>query len=341
MTSKKNTTQIHINENYVSQLTFNKKVIQSLVNTKWNHYPTQALYAELEKSAAHLYQCAVKDILPSNGSDDGIFLTMQAFALENRKKPILLLSPTFSMYQHYAHILGLDIVESKLTEEFLPNFTEIENLIDEHTPSLVFIPNPLAPTGRGIEKARIELLISRYPHVRFVIDEAYIEFAQQASTTPLVKKYANVIVLRTLSKFYGLAALRIGFVISHYQQKIKKIQSPFSISVPNALLAIHALQHLSVNTLKTIKKDVELSRKALLQTLHTMPSIEQYSVSDANFVFVLTAKHKSLHDFLEKNGFLIKDLSHQYAKALRIGIPSPQDTKRLIKLLEKFETKRK
>lgn len=145
-------------------------------------------------------------IMPGNGSDELIQILCMAF--RGKIKGVLVPSPTFSMYKIIAVNTGNKVVDVPLDQKFDLDVDAIAARIKNNFPALIFLSSPNSPTGNLFSRERIEAVIRKAPGV-VVIDEAYSAFAGQ-SLLPLLKKYKNVVFLKTLSKL-GMASIRLGF----------------------------------------------------------------------------------------------------------------------------------
>jgi histidinol-phosphate aminotransferase len=122
---------------------------------------------------------------------------------------VIIVPPTYGMYQVSANINDVETKKVLLTEEYQLNLEGIAEAIDEHT-KLIFICSPNNPTGNSINREDIETLLANFNGIVVVVDEAYINFSRQKSFIQELTEYANLVVMQTLSKAWGLAGLRVG-----------------------------------------------------------------------------------------------------------------------------------
>lgn len=224
-----------------------------------------------------------------------------------------------------------------------PNFTlSLEQLNTAWRPNckLIMLCNPNNPTGTIVASDFIATVCETYrDHALIVVDEAYIEFADIPSATNLINQYDNLIVLRTLSKAYGLAGIRLGCVIAQSPiiETINKITAPYSISSATLGIAQKALRNKEwfVTALNKIKRE----RKHLTQQLKKCSWIDKVYPSQTNFILIKTPKAQELASFLAKNDIAIRQFScnsllHQH---LRITVGGEEQNNALIDLLSSFK----
>ncbi|MDA0617174.1 MAG: aminotransferase class I/II-fold pyridoxal phosphate-dependent enzyme [Proteobacteria bacterium] len=308
---------LSLNENYLS---FCKE--ETLALTNLNRYPNTEIYKQIEEEAGKLYGVNAQNILLTNGSDDGIFLIQQWFT-RNGGGSIIITNPTFSMYENYANNLGLGVIKQNLDENLEINVPQLIEAITHNPNSAVFIPNPNSPTGSMLSLATIEEILQT--NTTIIIDEAYIEFSGEASATDLLGKYSNLIILRTLSKFYGLAAVRIGFVMGGDAQNIKKFQAPFSVSSPNAEIALKTLRHINnMAEISSFTKEFIQNRADFVQELQQKKNVVKIYETSANFVlFEVNNIEEVLKRFNGKK-FLVKDFSGILPNTIRVSLATKE-----------------
>ncbi|MFT4968071.1 MAG: histidinol-phosphate aminotransferase [Candidatus Deianiraeaceae bacterium] len=311
---------LSLNENYFS---FCQNSTVSIPNL--NIYPDINLYNKIEGEASKLYDVKTENVLLTNGSDDGIFLLQQAFA----KKSIIITDPTFSMYEKYAKNLGLEVIKQPLNGNLTIDVSLLIDNIFKYKPCIVFIPNPNSPTGTMLAIEEIEGILKT--GARIVIDEAYIEFSGNHSSSELLEKYHNLIILRTLSKFYGCAAVRIGFVICNNITEVKKYQAPFSVSTINAQVAYNTLLYVNQhgNQVKQFTRDFIYNREDFLQKL-LQKNFGKIYKTEANFVlFEVLNIHKTLENF-QAQKFLVKNFTNILPNTIRVSLASKEINEQIL-----------
>ena len=206
-----------------------------------NRYP-QSQPKELIDKLAEFYGTDSASMLLSSGSDISIDLLMRLF-VEPYADSIILCPPTFCMYHVYAQIQGANIIECNLGKDYELDIELIKKSMDDSV-KLLFLCNPNNPTGNSISLEDINALCAAgKERTLIVVDEAYIEFSDKPSCITLLEKNDNLVILRTLSKAFGLAGLRLGATIAHpfLISQLKAIAAPYSLAQPSIQLALKAL----------------------------------------------------------------------------------------------------
>jgi histidinol-phosphate aminotransferase len=287
-----------------------------------NYYPELA-YKNLTEVSAQFYKINQDFIIPTNGSDEGLDLIIRSFC--NPGEKIVILNPTFSMYKQYAIAFGLEVIEFDLNQDFNLNIDSFINFCQQHKPKLVFIPNPLAPSGGVTKRDGLTKIIKNLPQTFIVIDEAYIEFSNQISTVNIVLENKNLVVTRTLSKFYGLAGIRLGFVFTAYKDQIMKVKSPYNVNHLSCCIAINLFKNLTDDII-TQRYNQNLDNKLNLTEWLTLINekfncVNKIYPSEANFLFLgLNCNSTEFAKILfEQFNIKIKTFSGKFSNFARIS----------------------
>src|ERR1044071_3260827 len=251
--------------------------------TRWyNRYP-DPLQIKVKEKLSSIKGVPIENIFLGNGSDECIDVLMRAFC-EPGKDNIITCPPTYGMYEVSAHINDVNIKKIPLTTAFQLNLPAIEEAIDDNT-KIIFLCSPNNPTGNSLDRDDIEVLLNNY-HGIVVIDEAYINFSRFRSFSQELSEYPNLVVMQTLSKAWGLAALRVGmtFASTAITQVMNKIKPPYNINQASQELALQALDE--VDQVNTMIREIVLQRELLTKALLDLPLVEHIYPSDANFLLV-------------------------------------------------------
>ena len=179
--------------------------------TKWyNRYPDPMQWAIKEKLSL-VKGVAPQHIFLGNGSDECIDIVIRAFC-EPGLDNIIIVPPTYGMYEVSANINNVNIRKVPLTPEFQLDLPALEEAVDANT-KIIFLCSPNNPTANSLNREDVEILLNNYFGI-VVVDEAYINFSRQKSFVLELEEYPNLIVLQTLSKAWGLAALRVGMAFA-------------------------------------------------------------------------------------------------------------------------------
>lgn len=242
------------------------------------------------------------------------------------------------MYEVSAHINDVVIRKVSLTDDFQLDMPALQQAIDEHT-KLIFICSPNNPTGNSIRREDIELLLNNFEGI-VVIDEAYVNFARQKTFIQELTEYPNLVVMQTLSKAWGLAALRVGmaFAGENIIQVMNKIKPPYNISQAAQELALQALEN--VTQVNEWIRETVIERDKLTASLEKLPLVQKVYPSDANFVLAKTTNAKAIYSYLTEQGIVVRDRSRVElcAGCLRITIGTPEENEKLLDALQAFHT---
>jgi len=270
--------------------------------------------SELIAEFSKVFGVDKKNVVAGNGSDELISLIVSG--LLDAGDAVTVALPDFSMYAFYSYLAGAREVRFEKTELFEIGFAKLSATVKESGSKMVLFSNPCNPTGWCAKREDIISFIESTDAI-VVVDEAYMEFSPTSeSVIDLVNKYDNLIVLKTMSKAFGAAALRLGFMIAGKELvlAINKIKSPYNVNTVSQVFGKIILTHygeIKANT-ATIKENVHYL-KAQLENIAS-DKIKKIYDTNANFVFmdmesIETAK--TIKDNLMKNGVAIRQMSHR------------------------------
>ncbi len=306
-----------------------------------NRYPEKQP-AELVDRLADIYQVAPENLLVTRGADDGIDSIIRGFC-EPAVDKIVHCPPTFAMYRIFAQLHGAPVIDVPLNHErgFACDFSGVLDAVDQGA-KVVFLCSPNNPTGSLVDRAEILNLVRQVEdRAIVVVDEAYIEFSDKDSVVDQVESHVNLVVLRTLSKAFSLAGLRIGSVIAccAIVEYLKQIIVPYPMSRASVAAALKATGDECIPIARRRIEEL-ISEKARFQSV-----VEQFDwmirvyPSWANFLLIKVADSRSLLDFAEVNGILLRDQSDQpgLENCVRISMSTPQEMNRLVDVLRQYE----
>ncbi|MBC7587607.1 MAG: histidinol-phosphate transaminase, partial [Chitinophagaceae bacterium] len=272
----------------------------------YNRYPDPH-QQKLKQSISFIKNIATENIFLGNGSDECIDLLFRSFC-EPKKDNVIICPPTYGMYEVSANINDVEIRKAPLLENFQLDLIHLENLVDENT-KLIWICSPNNPTGNSIKREDIETVLNNC-NCLVVIDEAYINFSKQKSFVQELIDYPNLVILQTLSKAWGLAALRLGmaFASTEIIAVLNKVKPPYNINQASQELAVKALEEVGqVNDMIAMLVDM---RNALAEVFTQVPIVEKVYPSDANFLLVKVKDARKLYEFLLTKGIVVRDRSN-------------------------------
>jgi len=188
----------------------NENAYGSPLEQQYNRYPDPLQY-KVKKRLSDIKGVPPRNIFLGNGSDEAIDILFRSFCNPGVDN-VILVPPTYGMYEVSANINDVETKKVLLTEEYQLNMEGIAEAIDKNT-KLIFICSPNNPTGNSINRDDIETLLANFNGL-VVVDEAYINFSRQKTFIQELTEYANLVVLQTLSKAWGLAGLRVGMAFA-------------------------------------------------------------------------------------------------------------------------------
>jgi histidinol-phosphate aminotransferase len=305
------------------------KVIEALksalISGKLNWYPDVEA-TELRRRLADYTGLAAEHISCFGGSDMALEYIARTYL-----EPgccALLSAPTYDNFRVYAQSTGATVIQVTYNNPFHPSARTLLNSISAKT-RLVYICNPNNPTGAMLSEREIIKLLEHAPQQMFVVDEAYFEFCNQ-SVANLVASHTNLIVVRSFSKAFGLAALRIGYILSdpgnlEYIHRIKVGKNVNSLAQVAAAAALEDLEY-TEEYIRQISK----SKQMLAERLHELGC--DFHITAANFFLIRFRDPKAAITTLENHKIFVRDRSAlpQMEGFVRITIGTPEQTERLM-----------
>lgn len=301
-----------------------------------NRYPEPQPPA-LIGALASLYGVRPTQVLVGRGSDEAIDLLVRAFCRAGQDA-IAIQPPTFGMYAVCARIQNAAVVEIPLAEDFS---LDVDAVLAAVTPAvkLVFVCAPNNPTGQEVTQAQVERLAqSLSGRALLVVDEAYIEFSDLASAAPLIDRYDNVAVLRTLSKAWALAGARIGTLLANEEviALLRRIIAPYPLPRPSVALALQAL---SVDGQAQARQHIAIvreQRERMATALAALPGVRAVLPSQANFLALRLDDPATVYQRLLNAGIVVRDVRRypQLGDALRITIGTAEENDRVLAVLQ-------
>src|SRR6201991_2714815 len=301
----------------------NENAFGSPLEHNYNRYPDPLQY-EVKKRLSEIKGVPPRNIFLGNGSDEAIDILFRSFCNPGVDN-VILVPPTYGMYEVSANINDIKIKKVPLTEEFQLNMEGIAEAIDANT-KLIFICSPNNPTGNSMNRDDVETLLANFNGI-IVVDEAYINFSRQKTFIQELTEYANLVVLQTLSKAWGLAGLRVGMAFASEEiiEVMNKVKPPYNINEASQELALKALEN--IDQVNGWIKETLLQRDRLVLTLKDFDFVVDIYPSDANFILVKTTDPKGIYNFLVQQGIIVRDRSkvELCEGCLRITIGTPDE----------------
>lgn len=313
----------------------NENAYGSPLADPFNRYP-DPLQWQLKFQLARIKGVPAENIFIGNGSDEVIDLAYRIFC-DPVKDNVIICPPTYGMYEVSAHINDVAIQKVNLTQDFQLDVDGILEAVDANT-KLLFICSPNNPTGNNMKRDDVEILLNNFPGI-VIIDEAYINYSKQKTFIQELTEYPNLIVMQTLSKAWGLAALRLGLCYASMDiiDLYNKVKPPYNINEASQQLALEALQ--DTDTVNNWIKEVVRQKEILDLHLNEFSFVEKVYPSDANFILVKVADANHLYDHLSSNEVIVRNRSKEVhcENCLRITVGTPEENTILINLFKSYQ----
>ncbi|MEZ8120280.1 histidinol-phosphate transaminase [Vibrio splendidus] len=274
------------------------------------------------------------------GADEAIDLLIRTFC-KPASDNILICSPTYAMYEFCADALAIDTLDSPLQEDFSLDVADIVN--KAKLANIVFLCSPNNPTGNVIPKSDlIQVLEGTIGKSLVVVDEAYIEFEPQTSAVSLIERYPHLVVIRTLSKAFGLAAVRCGFIIAsqNVMQYVAKLIPPYPMPDCSSKIVLDALSDERVSVMQDATQKLVELRNWFACELTQFDFIESVYPSSTNFILLRQKPGHQVFSVLAKDGIVTRNLNHEPAlrNCVRISIGSQESMLEVITSLTRYQT---
>jgi histidinol-phosphate aminotransferase len=280
-------------------------------------------YGGLKRAAAEAWNVTPEMVMPVNGADEGISLLIRGFT--GPGDAVVLPVPAFPMYRIYADLCGTPVIPVPLTQDFALDLEATAKAVPKG--AVLSLSSPNNPTGRAISEADLLALLEVAAGKPVLMDETYAPYACQ-DFAPLLASYPNLIILRTLSKAYGMPGLRCGFILADPRviSRMDVLRSPLNVNAVSATLGARLL-----TGDPEFRDRIRLAVEARISLQARMESAGIPTVpSDAHFFMAkLGGKATSAAAMLRTKGILVKDLANTVPGMLRISVATPQDAARL------------
>ena len=306
--------------------------VELSLDAELNRYP-DPYSTELRGALAKFLAVPTDRIFVGNGSDEAIDLLIRLFV--EREEEILIVEPTYGMYRVAANVAGVKAAGFSLSVDLT---LDVDALLAQVTPKtkMIFCCSPNNPTGTLLKLQDVEKISKNFQGM-LVVDEAYVEFSSKSSFAPKINDIENLVVLRTFSKAWGLAGIRVGYAIANKItiEYLNKIKPPYNLNRISAKIALEALRDPSKMT--TMKEAILQERTRLAKNLSDL-GFKVYP-SEANFLLARYPGVASMGKRLaEEFGIIIRDFSSQalLKDCVRISVGTPEQDDLLINALKKI-----
>lgn len=296
----------------------------------------------LPHDIAAAYQAYCNTSVPTvavRGADEAIDLLVRTFCQPGKDK-ILISSPTYAMYEFCADALAIQTIDVPLDNMTFALDTEavVANAADVN---IIFLCSPNNPTGNLLSRGDIVTVLQKTQNEAIVVvDEAYIEFELDQSVVDLIETYPNLVVIRTLSKAFGLAAVRCGFILASQEVMdfVTKLIPPYPMPDCSATVVLEALSKPGIELAMSNTQHIIDSRNHFIESIQHLDWIETLYPSSTNFVLIRTKPEINLFDYLKAQGVVTRNQSHEPAlkNCVRITIGSSASMQEVAELINQY-----
>lgn len=305
-----------------------KRLEKFLTSLPVNRYPDTS-YSNLRRKLATYNKCSPDCIIVSNGADEALDIIGKVF-IEDGGETILSV-PTYSYYSALIPLLGGKVRAVKRRKDFSDDFDAIKSAIDTNTASIILC-SPNNPTGNLVKEEGLRKLLDGNDSVVVVVDEAYYEFGGK-TLAGLTSSYDNLIIVRTFSKAFSLAGLRVGYTIASEKTTalLNRVRPPNSVGVISLKLAEIALSHI-----KLMRKTVAQMLKEKDGCASELSKIDGIKVfpTDANFMIVRFPNRggSEIYRKLARKGVVVRDMSGypSLRDCIRFSVGTRQENSKLL-----------
>lgn len=306
----------------------------STTNPAYNRYP-DPLQWKLKERIANIKKVDPTMIMLGNGSDEPIDLLFRAFCRPGVDN-VIIMPPTYGMYQVAADINDVKTRKVNLTEDFHLDTTKILAAVDENT-KLIFVCSPNNPSGNALKESDILELIENFDGL-VVVDEAYIDFAPDVSFVRNLAKYPNLVILQTFSKAWGMAGLRVGMAFASEQivTIFNKIKYPYNINACSQALVLEGLK--GILRKEKMVEDILNERERLKESIAKLACVKHIYPSDANFLLIKVTDANAIYQFLIDKKIITRNRTNVVLceNCLRITVGTAEENNILLSEMAKF-----
>lgn len=303
-------------------------------NRPFNRYP-DPLQREVKARISKLKSMPMEQIFLGNGSDEAIDLAYRCFC-EPGIDNVVAIEPTYGMYRVCADINNVEYRTVLLDDKYAFSANRLLAATDAHT-KLIWLCSPNNPTGNSLDRDEMLSLIEAFDGI-VIVDEAYADFSAQKSLRHEIANHPNLIVLSTLSKAWGCAAIRLGMAFA--QREIidiyNKVKYPYNV---NLLTQQQALEILD-NPFEVEKWVTTLlqERRRLMEAFQLLPICEKVFPTDANFFLARMTDAQAIYDYLVERGIIVRNRSRisLCENCLRVTIGTKNENNELLAALRQY-----
>ena len=297
-----------------------------------NRYP-MPYQEKLRSVIAEYRKVDTENVFVGVGSDEAIDLLFRIFCSPGKDK-VITNPPTYGMYKVSANINNIKVDEVLLTPDFQLQTEQILNRVTDFT-KLIFVCSPNNPTAN--DRKDIIYLLENYDGL-VVVDEAYIDFSEQAGFAEEVKNYPNLVVLQTLSKAFGLAGIRLGIAIANPDiiNYMMNVKAPYNVNKLTSQAALNGFENL-----ESVQKNIgsiNSEKNRIVAELENLAHVEKVFPSDANFLLFKVDDALNVYKKLADSGVIVRYRGNEphCENCLRMTIGTTQENDQFLSSLIKI-----
>jgi histidinol-phosphate aminotransferase len=311
-------------------------------NDMYNRYPDFLPHDIASEYQAYCEQASGAlscETVAVRGADEAIDLLIRTFCQPGNDQ-IMICPPTYGMYEFCADAFSVNTLAVPLLDNFQLDVAAIKPQLADT--SLLFLCSPNNPTSNTIHHHDImELLEASKASTLVVVDEAYIEFAPETSVLHLMAQYPHLIVIRTLSKAFGLASIRCGFLMADesVMSYVARLIAPYPIADPTAEIALKAIAPEGLNSMRSQTDELITTREWFIIELQALPIVDVVYASATNFVLIHFNTSNSIYDYLLEKGIVTRNQAHEpmLEHCVRISIGSKNSMLETLNALQQYQ----
>lgn len=313
------------------------EVRKRLKACEFNRYP-DPLANSLREAIAEANGLEKENILLGNGGDELLFNTALCWGGSGRK--FLNLPPTFSVYENNALLTGTEVVNIPRREDYSIDADAVLSRVAEGDIDFIIITSPNNPTGQLVDESFVDELLN-CTDALVMVDEAYGEFSR-TTMRPYLSMHKNLVLLRTFSKAFALAGVRLGYLLGDAEvlSEYLKVRQPYSVDKVSQIIGQTVFEHRS--EFSPIINDIIECREWLIEKMRTIPGLTVYP-SDSNFILFKVKDAGDVWQRLYDRGILIRDFSKtRYIEdCLRVSVGTPEQNREFIDALQDIFAERR
>ena len=303
-------------------------------NNPYNRYP-DPLQLELKAAISKVKSVPADCIFLGNGSDEAIDLPYRCFCRPGIDN-VVAIEPTYGMYKVCADINDVEYRPVLLDDNYQISADKLLSACDEHT-KLIWICSPNNPTGNNILRDEIIRVIEGFDGI-VIVDEAYSDFSSQPSLRKDLSKYPNLIILNTMSKAWGCAAIRLGMAFASREiiDLFNKVKYPYNVNLLTQRQALEAIND-PFQVDKWVRM-LKLERDRMIEAFRMLPICQTVYPTDANFFLAKMQDAQKTYDYLVDKGVIVRNRTRVKLcqNCLRITVGTKNENNELIAALRQM-----